>query len=100
MIRATTPTHRFKLNTDISKLEKVLITYSQEGTVLIDKDLDDCDVISGDTIELTLTQEETKKFKANVNAKIQVRVLTEEGTAFASHVYYTSVSDVLNDEVI
>lgn len=99
MIRSTTPTFKIKLNTDISRLEKVLISFSQDD-VLLDKTLEDCTIISGDTIKLTLTQEETNKFKANENAKIQIRVLTEEGAAFASHVYFTSVSDVLNDEVI
>lgn len=111
MIRATTPKHSFIFEQDPSLFSRILITYVQGDTIVLEKEKSDltieqktnpkCGAIEW-VAWLRLTQEETKKFKATPGAqvKIQVRVLTNEGEALASDKKSISVQDVLNDEVL
>lgn len=42
-------------------IEKASITFGQERVLILEKELDDC-LIDGDTLSVTLTQEETRMF--------------------------------------
>lgn len=99
MIRATTPEHSFNLNTDASELSKIQITYTQDGVTKLTKTKSDL-TIDGTWVSLTLTQEETKLFKADDDIELQIRYKTESGKVMASKVVYISVERVLNDEVL
>lgn len=110
MIRATTPIHTFVFEEDPSGYERILITYAQGGSIVMEKEKQD---LSFETMEdvlshkqrfkafFRLSQEDTKKFKAGGGqVQVQVRVLTENGEALASDKKTISVQDVLNDEVL
>ena len=99
MIRGTTPTLSFELPFDASEAESLYITISQRyENIMIDKSLDDCS-IDGTIVTVTLTQEDTLKLIADKPVFIQVRVV-KGGTAMASDLIKTTVSDVLKDGVI
>ena len=114
MIRATTPTHSFVFPAGYNapeKLSRILITYAQGGTVLLEKEKSDLTFTTegeGDLLayvgNVTLTQEETALFKRHqfgLNAEpvlVQLRALDTEGAAFASKIECIPLSDVLNDE--
>lgn len=107
MIRATTPTHQFCFGEgiDSESFSKVLITYTQNGTTILEKDEGDLDWIvptpsTGAIACVTLTQSETKLFSALYDVEIQLRALTTEGDALASPIIKRKVFDVLNDEVL
>ena len=108
MIRATTPTHTFTFNTlDPSTFKVLNIYYAQQGVELLSKSKKDCIFSSKETEEgiiysasVTLTQEETKLFKAKCKVKVQLRVLTADERAFATPEYEVPVQDVINDEVL
>lgn len=108
MIRATTPTHTFsfdKLNPEEFKV--INVYYAQQGVELICKEKDDFTFGTKETehgtiylASVTLTQEETKLFKAKQKVEVQLRVLTSDNRSLATPKYELSVWDVINDEVL
>lgn len=120
MYRATTPTHTFIFDVDPEETFKtILISYAQDGTVLVEKDEEDLTIVEKQDPEgnkyweasVTLTQAETKKFTAQGEAcwgsqnaiktvDVQVRALTYADEAVASEKMMVMVKDVLNDEVL
>ena len=99
MRRLTTPTHKFTLQIPPETIKELLITYAQGSKIVLEKRTADIER-EGRVATVKLTQEETKKFAADVDVEIQVRVLTLGGEAFASDIIKTSVKRVLNDEVL
>lgn len=108
MIRGTTPTHTFTFNNlDPSTFKVLNIYYAQQGVEVFQKGKEDCTFSSKETADgllylaqVTLTQEETKMFKAKYDVEVQLRVLTADDRALATNKYKLSVWDVINDEVL
>lgn len=108
MYRATTPTHRFVFDgINPSTFKELNVYYAQQGIELLKKTKDDCTITSRDTedsieyiVQFTLSQEETKLFKAKQPVKIQLRALTMDDRALATSEYEVAVCDVINDEVL
>lgn len=111
MIRATTPKHVFVFDSDPSVYAKILITYVQNGCMVLEKVKDDltieeftspCDNTTKYKAWFRLTQEEANKFQAGPGKQVsvQVRVLTTANEAMASEKKTFNVQDVLNDEVL
>lgn len=108
MYRATTPTHKFifeGLNPETFK--ELNVYYAQQGVELLRKTKEDCRFTTEETedkmlyiVYLTLTQEETKIFKARYPVKVQLRALTQDDRALATSEYEVPVCDVINDEVL
>ena len=112
MFRATTPTHKFIFDIDVSDADELLVTYAQKGTIKVEKRKSaftfDTETIGGQTkytASVTLTQAETKLFTMSDHfnekdyVQCQVRLLMD-GTALASEVVNVMLKDVLNDEVL
>lgn len=99
MIRGTTPTHTFNLPFDTYLIDKIKISYAQDGNVVLTKEKDDC-TLQGNSVKVRLTQEETLKFNARYKVQIQVRVLTTESDSLASKIYERSMEDILEEGVL
>ena len=99
MRRLTTPKHRFTLQLDPSVISKIRITYAQNNAIFLTKENEDVS-IDGNVATVKLTQEETKKFTADKEVEIQVRVLTIGDDALASDIIKVDVQKVLDDEVM
>ena len=99
MIRGTTPTHTFKLPFDVDNIKSVMIIYAQKDREILCKETADC-TLKDDVITTTLTQEDTFRFNHRDHVHIQVRLLTNSGTAMASEPKVVNVKDCLNDEVL
>lgn len=107
MIRATTPRHEFLFEDDPDTFARMLITYTQQEKIVLEKTKDDMTfetINEGETQTylgwLRLTQEETKLFSDQLQARVQVRVLTTGGNAYASQIFPVQISHVLNDAVL
>lgn len=99
MIRGTTPTHTFRISIETSAISELRVTYVQLGKMVIEKT--EKDVRLGEkSISVTLTQEESLKFRAGANVEIQLKVLTTVGTVLASPVIPLTVDKILNTEVL
>ncbi len=109
MIRATTPKHIFIFDQDPTQYARILITYAQLNKTVMELEKDDLtieEIPGSDPVKwqawYRMSQEETKLFSAlpEKSVRIQVRVLTGFGDALASEMLTTTISDVLNDEVL
>lgn len=111
MFRATTPKHTFLFDVDPdATFKEILITYAQNGQVILDKRKADMTFTEGTDIDgnttylasVQLTQQETNLFKTKNGPKVtvQVRVLTTDDEVFAFDKMTVSLQDVLNDEVL
>lgn len=101
MIRGTTPVLEFELPFDTDLLEEAYVTISQRGAVAIEKSIDEC-TLKHDMLSVRLSQEETLELTAqrNLQAEIQLRVLTRDGEALASNIESVDVGRILKDGVI
>lgn len=99
MIRGTTPTHIFTLPFDTDTVADLRVSYAQNCGEILVKNLDDV-TLSGNTISVTLTQEDTLKFDHNKRAMAQIKVKTHAGDVMSSDVITVVVERSLNDEVL
>lgn len=97
MKRGTTPTHTFTLPFDTSIISKCRVIYSQNDDAKITK----TDVtMSGNTVSVKLTQEDTFALECSKFVEIQLRVLTLGGEALNSDIIRVPVDRCLEDEVL
>lgn len=99
MIRASTPTHRFRLPIDPELVDKFRLVYSQCGEKKLVKNKEDMSLVDG-WWTVKLTQEEANKFTGCTLVKIQIRVKTTGGDVIPSKEMHVTVQDVLDDEVL
>lgn len=109
MIRATTPKHSLIFSVDPEEaFAEILITFAQDGKVILEKRMADLEFTTETSDEhtlyiasYTLSQDETKNFNPrSYYVQLQVRCLDQEGHALATEVKRLSVYNVLNDEVL
>lgn len=99
MIRGTTPTHTFNLKIEARTIRALRITYKQGENVVLEKTEEDA-TMSGYTIKVKLTQEDTYKFQANIPVQIQLKIKTTSQDVLASRIKTMSVAAILNEEVL
>lgn len=99
MIRGTTPTLEFVLPFDANLLVEAWVTVAQEGEVVVDKPLSECECVEN-RLSVKLTQEDTLKLQGNVMADIQIRAKTVDGETIASDVIRELTGRILKDGVI
>lgn len=95
--QGTTPTQIFELPFEASLLEKVSITYAQNGEILFRKYFRDC-YIEKNYLIVELSEQETLLFSSKSKAEVQLKVLTKSGKVFASPQYSLGIEEVLDRE--
>ena len=98
MRQGTTPTHYFDLDISTEMLAAARVTYKQGATIVLEKELCDC-ALTGNTVEVTLTQEETLKFDCSKVCRVQLHCTTLGGQALASDVFTLEVDELLSRRV-
>ena len=100
MIIGGTPLHEFELDlAEMPSVVDVLISYTQNGRVILRKKLKDC-TLEGNKLSVRLTQEDTLKFTEDHKVRIQIKLKTDEGEILPSEVMVTPTSRCLDLEVI
>lgn len=99
MIRGTTPTLQFIMPFSTSQLAEAYVTLSQNGEVVLDKALSDCNC-DGNKLSVRLMQEETLRLQCNNITEIQIRARTDEGEAIASNIIRVTTGRILKEGVI
>ena len=99
MRRGTTPTHTFVLPFNVESVQAVQVIYRQNGENILILEKEDC-TLSGNTIVVRLTQEDTFAFVDSVNVKVQIRVLTADGEAMASDPVVVSCGKCLTEDIL
>ena len=99
MTRGTTPTITLTV-TDVPLSGASLYLAFRQGRHLLIKSGEDLTVDTGNnTIEVTLSQEETLQF-APGSCEVQIRGVYATGTSFATEIIQDTVYDVLQNGVI
>lgn len=99
MIRGSTPTHTFSLPISTDLIKSLRLTYVQSGRTVLEKTEKEVRM-NGKQISLKLTQEETLAFDISYRVKIQLKVLTADGSVLVSQIFEQSAESVLNEEVL
>jgi hypothetical protein len=99
MIKGTTPTHTFEIDTDTSLIKTIKITYSQNDKEILVKRTEHCTIGDG-IISTRLSQEDTFFFDDGSLVTIQIRILTTGGDALGTEPILMSVRECLDDEVL
>lgn len=97
MTRGTTPTHTFSnLPFALADCAEVWVTYGQGDNIVLEKTLEDLRQNSNG-FSVTLTQEETLKFKDNAPVEIQIAYRRKDGFVARSAIILVNVRRVLHD---
>ena len=100
MYRGTTPTLTFGLPFATDNIKSLYITFvDKNDSIVLEKDIASC-TLSGKSVSVTLTQEETLALEGRSETRIQLRVLDNNGTALASDIITVQVKEILKDGVI
>lgn len=104
MTRGTTPTLEFQLPFAADIIDVLSVAFSQitqpytPAQLVFEKSLDDC-TVSGQSVMLTLSQEDTLKLDAAQDVEIQLRILAN-GSALASQIIRIPVGRILKDGLL
>lgn len=96
--QGSTPIHKFTTPYKKDSVELAVVTYSQNGRIVLEK-IEDV-IIDDYSILTELTQQDTLSFDEKGDVKMQIKVKSTDGKVFPSHFVYASVKEVLNKEVI
>lgn len=99
MRQGTAPRHRFTIPFDTEMVKKVRALYSQNGKLRFVKKEDHAEM-SGSTITVKLTQEDTFCLNPDFMVDIQLRVLTTNGEPLVSKKFTVTVEECLSREVL
>lgn len=99
MRRATTPTIKIDINTNLTGCE-YRIAFKQRGVSTLVKTDKECILTNdGHTIEVPLTQRETLLFYANNKVMVQVR-FSKDGKVGATNIVEIDMKAVLDEEIL
>ncbi len=99
MRRGTTPTHSFVLPFNVESVQAVQVIYRQNDQNILILEKDDC-TLSGNSVSVRLTQEDTFDFDDGANVEIQIRVVTADGEAMASDAIQVSCDRCLTEDIL
>lgn len=97
--QGSTPTHTFSTPYKKEEIQKIIITYFQNGRIICEKKDDDISV-SDFSISTNLAQEDTLLFDEKGDVKMQIKVKLKSGDVIPSNNMYAKVNEVLNKEVL
>ena len=95
----TTPTHTIDLPFDASLVKDFRVSYAQVNRELVSKKKSDCE-LSGNSVIIRLTQQETFRFAYGKVLEVQIRGITTGNDVFESEIVELTVGKSLNKEVL
>ncbi len=98
MRRGTTPVITFNTDLDLSEVEELFVTFSQNGETIVEKNKEEV-VIDDSKIIVSLSQKDTLKFSLDSNdiVSVQIRTKFKNETAVASNILKIRVKEILKD---
>lgn len=97
--QGSTPIHTFSTPYKKEEIQKIIITYFQNGRIVCEKKDEDISV-SDFSISTNLAQEDTLLFDEKGDVKMQIKVKLKSGDVIPSNNMYAKVNEVLNKEVL
>ena len=99
MRRGTTPTLTFNLPFSVSTIRNCEVYFAQNDELVLEKSMEDC-VLSGTTLAVTLTQEESLLFDEEEKTEIQARFVFTDGSVDATDIVKDKIKKILKEGVI
>ena len=99
MIRATTPSFRYRLPNAAENYSEFLVTMSQHNSILVSRRKSGL-TIDGNTIQWTLSQQEANQVEAGKLAQVQLRAVLAGGTVVATPITNVVVNPALDDSIL
>ena len=100
LIRGTTPTHTFELSLNGTDILRARVIYSQDDIEIVRKETEQCN-IEGNTVSVSLTQEETLKFSQYApRGEVQVRIVSTDEQAYTSDPIPLKIGKCLDNGVL
>ena len=97
--RGTTPTIRFRLDIDVTKVSDLRIIFSQGGEILFTKFYYDCELYSeSNSVFTSLTREETLQLEPNKDLHMQLILDFNDGRISASRYLTEYIHDIMGEE--
>lgn len=100
VFKGSTPTLNFNVNAPLENIQAMYLTFEQCGIPILEKDINNIKIVDLDTINVTLTQEETLLFSSKYDIEVQFRAKYEDGSATTSDINTFNICRVLKNEVI
>lgn len=98
MYQVTTPTFTFTLSIDTANITSLLLTFRQKGRNILNLTEDDV-TMTGNNVDVSLTQEQTKLFSVG-KAFAQFRVKLTDDTVESSNPVGITISETYNTEIL
>ncbi len=102
MIKGTTPSYTFTVNVEAADIDAVIVSFGQNDLEVLCKHNDGrhC-TVDGNTVTVSLTQEDTFLFEEGCHLQAQVRILKTNGEAVSTKtMVIDDVLKSLNEEVM
>ena len=99
MIRACSYTCEIMMPVPASDYSKILVTFSQNGKILVEKNKEDLEATE-DGVLVQLSQDDTRLFSTEDYAVMQLRAYRSTYDAPGSEIWPIQVYPALNDEVL
>lgn len=96
MRRGTTPTITFNLPFNVSTIKNCEVYFAQSDELKVTKAYEDC-TLSGTTLSVTLSQEDTLAFSDDEKLEMQVRFVFTNGAVDATQIVKGKIGRILKD---
>ena len=90
----------FELDLDLTEVQIVWVTFSQNGFKRFRKETEDIEPVDEHTIKVHLTQEDTLALKPKRMASIQIKFMNTDGTVDVTEIIRRDVSELLDEDII
>lgn len=100
MYKGTTPTIVCDINIDTTQISALYATFVQKEQVMFEKNLTDGVTVSGDKVNVTLSQEDTNKLTPGITLEMQLKFKLKDGTVHATNIATFTVHKTFKEGAI
>lgn len=90
----------FELGIDLTEVQIMWVTFSQNGIKRFRKETEDVEVVDEHTLKVHLTQADTIALKPKRKASIQIKFANNDGTVDVTEILRRDVSELLDEDII
>lgn len=90
----------FELDLDLTEVQIVWVTFSQNGFKRFRKETEDLEPVDIHTLKVHLTQEDTILLKPKRKVSIQIKFMNTDGTVDVTEIIRRDVSELLDEDII
>ena len=90
----------FELDLDLTEVQIVWVTFSQNGFKRFRKETEDIEPVDEHTLKVHLTQADTISLKPKMKTSIQIKFMMSDGSVDVTEIIRRDVSELLDEDII